>query len=1128
MNGFFTSLTFLSTPYLFKNQLFTIKHKGGEKMKKQVIKNKTKIFIHLLLIILCLVFTFGVSNVSAADDTIYTNDSENLTVSDVQTTFNSSNSTIHNSSGSETNQTLPDPVIYNGGVQVSRGGQAAGYNWGTIQNAINAALDGDTIMLENGATFSGTGNTNIYISKNLTFDVLGGGIATIDGSGTNWGFEINSGYSVTFNHIIFQNLINSFGGAIYNKGTLNITNSTFTNNTANPVGGGAIYNEGTLNVTDSTFTENLAFLGGGGAIYNYYGNCTVNNCVFTNNHDPVCLIVFDVPISGWGGAIRNEKGALNVTESTFTSNSAEGSYGGAISNEGTMTVTRSTFISNMARVIGGGAIYNEGALNVTESTFTSNRAHAANYGYSMEWNSDGGAIYNKGTLNATGSTFTWNYADGMYSKLYIPYLFGGTIYNSGGDATIKFNYIIGNSLHEISNYDPNLNYGSVDASLNWWGSNSQPAAIAGFGGIIDPWIVLTVAADPTTIDNRGNSQITADLLHDSNGVYHAPALGHVPDTAITLTVPWGSFFNPGTTHSVTVNTVNGAITPITFYANEGAVNPLYNPVKVSASANGYTTNTESAFININKLTNLVITKTGPATVNAGNTITYTINVTNNGIDSADDVSIQDTFPTDVSSINWSAVYAGGAIGPASGSGNLNLNLGTLPVGGSCTITATGTVLSSTPSGTISNTATVTTTTLETTATDNSATAITTVNTQADLSVSKNGPETVFAGNPIIYTITVTNNGPSDARDVRVQDDLPDTIVDREYRINDGTWTSLTGNLDQIISYIAHDDSVTLEVRGRIPSSIPASSISNTASTSVYGATFDSNTIKTAIITSADIDLNKTVDKSRPDVGDTVTFTVTAHNGGPSDATNIQVSDLMPSEFADVKVTPSKGTYVGDIWTFDLASGEETTLILSGKVTAIMAGKNTTNTATKLNQTESDPNTFDTASASIYVPKSDLYIQITSNKNKPKAGEIFTIAYKLGNNGPDAAENVSITITLPKGFEYTHIHGDGNWTYDETTRIITWTFTSVPVGDPYIYISGNVLKPGKYIFGSSISSKTYINSPYVTPITINALTKVKAVNSTTKTIKMQPTGIPIVGLILAILSIFGGLIISRKK
>lgn len=54
----------------------------------------------------------------------------------------------------------------------------------------------------------------------------------------------------------------------------------------------------------------------------------------------------------------------------------------------------------------------------------------------------------------------------------------------------------------------------------------------------------------------------------------------------------------GSLHSITKNTTNGIITA-TFYANGGAV-PSTNPVKVTATADNYTTNaTESAYIKIN-------------------------------------------------------------------------------------------------------------------------------------------------------------------------------------------------------------------------------------------------------------------------------------------------------------------------------------------------------------------------------------------------------------------------------------------------------------------------------------------------------------------------------------------------
>lgn len=73
------------------------------------------------------------------------------------------------------------------------------------------------------------------------------------------------------------------------------------------------------------------------------------------------------------------------------------------------------------------------------------------------------------------------------------------------------------------------NSGTLDATLNWWGSNTSPTGKV-YGNVkITPWLVLNAAANPTSIINGGKSTVTADLLHDSNDVYHNPALGHVPD-----------------------------------------------------------------------------------------------------------------------------------------------------------------------------------------------------------------------------------------------------------------------------------------------------------------------------------------------------------------------------------------------------------------------------------------------------------------------------------------------------------------------------------------------------------------------------------------------------------------------
>jgi uncharacterized repeat protein (TIGR01451 family) len=166
-----------------------------------------------------------------------------------------------------------------------------------------------------------------------------------------------------------------------------------------------------------------------------------------------------------------------------------------------------------------------------------------------------------------------------------------------------------------------------------------------------------------------------------------------------------------------------------------------------------------------------------------------------------------------------------------------------------------------------------------------------------------------------------------------------------------------------------------------------------------------------------------------------------------------------------------------------------------------------------------------ATGNLHVPKSDLYIKVTSNIKSPKVGEIFTLTYKLGNNGPDLAENVTITIQLPEGFQISGISGDGVWTYNAATNTITWTLESVPVGDPYLYISGLLNHAGTFVFSSSLSSDTFTITTELTPLPTNATTKVKAVSNT---IGMQKTGMPLTGLILAVLAIFGSLAYSKTK
>lgn len=276
---------------------------------------------------------------------------------------------------------------------------------------------------------------------------------------------------------------------------------------------GTIINAGELNNifnipnNAKVIIENLTFTNAnstsnGGAIYNSYGNLTVTNVTFTNN-------------TANYGIIYNYNGYLIVNNDTFTHNTA--ADGGAIFNNGILNVTDCSFIRNSANgTYGGygGAIYNVGFMNVTASNFANNNA--------TNW---GGAVFGySDRLIINGSSFTNNTAAQ-----------GGAIYNSG-NSTINFNRIIENNGYAIYS-----TAGTVNATLNWWGSNNGPLTNEVIGANVTSWLVLTIKANNVTIGNNAKSIIIANLLYDNHGTYHNPVNGHAPNgVPITFTTTLGT------------------------------------------------------------------------------------------------------------------------------------------------------------------------------------------------------------------------------------------------------------------------------------------------------------------------------------------------------------------------------------------------------------------------------------------------------------------------------------------------------------------------------------------------------------------------------------------------------------
>ena len=160
--------------------------------------------------------------------------------------------------------------------------------------------------------------------------------------------------------------------------------------------------------------------------------------------------------------------------------------------------------------------------------------------------------------------------------------------------------------------------------------------------------------------------------------------------------------------------------------------------------------------------------------------------------------------------------------------------------------------------------------------------------------------------------------------------------------------------------------------------------------------------------------------------------------------------------------------------------------------------------------------------------SDLYVKTSVDNANPKAGDKVTITFKVGNNGPDTAYYTTMKFLIPAGMKFISAKADsGKWTFDAATNTITWDLGNVPVGDPTLNVLTEILSAGKYTIQPILSTLTYdpnlVNSVQTIVVNAQENNSVKAA-----TVGMQETGIPITGLILAILAVFGGLLAPKRK
>lgn len=317
----------------------------------------------------------------------------------------------------------------------------------------------------------------------------------------------------------------------------------------------------------------------------------------------------------------------------------------------------------------------------------------------------------------------------------------------------------------------------------------------------------------------------------------------------------------------------------------------------------------------------------PATVAAGETITYTIQVDNIGSQGAGNVKIVDFVPANTTFVGASAGSGTGSglCAPTSvtPSGAMECYLNTIGAQQGRTVSMTVRVNPDAAGATITNTATVSSDTPDPNSSNNTATVQTPVSpvapTTAEISVTKQSDGFVGRSEVEIFTIEVRNLGPLAAQNLALTDVIPSQMTFESIAAPAGFTCSTPAQgangtitcsnpsfADQAVA------TFTLSLRAN-NSAAPGTTFSNTAT--VSSSTPDPDTANNSSSrmvtitesTGADLRLTKTSDPASVNRGQIITYNVTATNIGSEGASFVSITDPIPAGTTFVSVVEPPGT-----------------------------------------------------------------------------------------------------------------------------------------------------------------------------------------------------------------------------
>jgi uncharacterized repeat protein (TIGR01451 family) len=411
----------------------------------------------------------------------------------------------------------------------------------------------------------------------------------------------------------------------------------------------------------------------------------------------------------------------------------------------------------------------------------------------------------------------------------------------------------------------------------------------------------------------------------------------------------------------------------------------------------------------------------PSPFIVGKNLTYNIAVTNLGPRVTKNVIITHVLPDSVT-----LVSASGSQGTYAQQGNvITFSLGPMVVGARATLSST---VQPNVAGEIYSTATASSDQPDFNPDNNSATvAIQVTPATADLTVGIAAvPNPVLIGGTLTYTVSVTNNGPSPATSIGVTNALPLSAQIQSTTVSGGTVSTIGNVVLWSVSRLDMGASATATI-----TVTPTAEGIITAIATVGATEFDpvtaNNTasVSTTVGPAADLAISLSAFPNPVVAGSNVTYTIAVTNAGPSLATGVAVSGLLPAAVNVLSTNATQGSISisNSFFTWSLGAltnGASASLSIVAKTTA----NGTLSTTATVLATQADPNpTNNTATTTTIVAAPFISIvpagAVLTKESGPTngaidLGETVTMVFYLRNAGNVSTSNLVATLLATPG------------------------------------------------------------------------------------------------------------------